>query len=75
MPRVHAVFREGAFIPTEPCDLPEGAEVDLVVHTAQPELSQEERRRAVARAVEAMKANPIQGNPPRFTRDELHERS
>jgi predicted DNA-binding antitoxin AbrB/MazE fold protein len=74
-----AVYREGAFIPQTPCDLPEGAEVEITVcapgvippRVADPE----ERKRVLREVVENMRANPLPADAPRrFTRDELHER-
>lgn len=74
-----AIYRDGAFVPQTPCDLPEGAEVKITVHdpfTLQPtESDPEERRRILEGMVERMRANPIPKEAPRrFTRDELHER-
>ena len=73
-----AIYRNGAFIPQTPCDLPEGAEVELTVHdphTLPPVVADpEERQRIIERMVERMKANPIPADAPRFTREELHER-
>ncbi len=73
-----AIYRNGAFIPQTPCDLPEGAEVELTVHASNiippGEKDPEERKRILARMVERMKANPIPADAPRFTREELHER-
>jgi predicted DNA-binding antitoxin AbrB/MazE fold protein len=73
-----AIYRNGAFIPQTPCDLPDGAEVELTVRTAeieQPaEPDPEERKRILARMVERMKANPLAPDAPRLTREELHER-
>ncbi|HEX8721456.1 MAG TPA: antitoxin family protein [Pyrinomonadaceae bacterium] len=74
-----AIYRDGAFIPQTPCDLPEGAEVELVVrdpHTIPPKVTDpEERRRILKEVVENMRANPLPADAPRrFTREELHER-
>ena len=74
-----AIYRDGAFIPQSPCDLPEGTEVELVVHepdAVQPEVTDpEERKRILKEVVDNMRANPLPADAPRrFTREELHER-
>ena len=73
-----AIYSNGAFIPQTPCDLPEGAEVELTVRASNiipPRVQDpEERKRIIERMVERMKANPIPAAAPRFTREELHER-
>jgi hypothetical protein len=76
--RTKAVYRGGAFVPETRCDLPEEAEVDLLVQGPQlvpPAVTDREQRARVLRQVtERMKRNPIPAEAPRFTRDELHER-
>ena len=76
--RVRAIYQQGAFIPQEPCDLPEGSQVELIIenpHIIPPVVTDpEERKRILERMVERMRANPIPANAPRFTREELHER-
>jgi predicted DNA-binding antitoxin AbrB/MazE fold protein len=79
MQRLKAIYRNGAFVPQVPCDLPEESEVELTVHesgTITPEVTDpEERKRALERLTERMRANPIPADAPRrFTREELHER-
>lgn len=74
-----AIYRDGAFIPQTPCDLPEGAEVELTIQGPRllpPKVTDpEERKRILEEMVERMRANPIPaGAPRRFTREELHER-
>jgi predicted DNA-binding antitoxin AbrB/MazE fold protein len=74
-----ANYRNGAFIPQTPYDLPEGAEVELTVHephTIPPTVTDpEERARLLKEVVESMRANPLPADAPRrFTREELHER-
>jgi predicted DNA-binding antitoxin AbrB/MazE fold protein len=76
---IKAVYHNGAFIPQEPCDLPEGAEVDVVVsdpYTIPPEITDpDERRQIIEELLERMRQTPISDDAPlRFTRDELHER-
>jgi len=76
--RTKAVYHSGAFVPETQCDLPEDAEVDLLVHgplLIPPAITDPERRACVLRQItERMKQNPIPAGAPRFNRDELHER-
>ena len=74
-----AIYRDGAFIPQAPCDLPEGVEVELTIHA--PHIiptkitDPEERKRILREVVENTRANPLPADAPRrFTREELHER-
>ena len=74
-----AIYRDGAFIPQSPCDLPEGEEVEITVrapHFIPPTVTDpEERKRILREVVENMRANPLPADAPRrFTREELHER-
>ena len=74
-----AIYRDGAFIPQTPCDLPEGSEVELTIsepRVVPPKATDPgERRRILERMVARMRANPIPAEAPRrFTREELHER-
>ncbi len=73
-----AIYRNGTFIPQTPCDLPEGAEVELTVHASNimppGEKDPEERKRILHNLVERMMNNPFPPDAPRWTRDELHER-
>jgi hypothetical protein len=74
--RIRAVFRDGKFVPTDPCSLPESAEVQLTVESSREPSSVEKTTGAATMhaVVQAMMANPIPPGAPRFTRDELHER-
>jgi len=76
--RIKAVFHDGAFIPEQPCDLPEGSEVELIVERPlslpPTEKDPEARKRIMKAMIERMKQNPIPADAPRFSRDELHER-
>jgi len=76
--RLKAIYQRGAFIPQSPCNLPENAEVELIIenpHVLPPLVTDpEERKRILAEMVERMRANPIPANAPRFTREELHDR-
>jgi len=73
-----AVYKNGAFVLTEPCDLAEGAEAIVLVGQTmmrEPEVTDpEERRRGLEQLVKRMRENPLPAGSPRFTRDELHER-
>jgi predicted DNA-binding antitoxin AbrB/MazE fold protein len=76
---IHAVYRNGAFVPVVPCSLPEETEVEVRVRNGAdiiPPLEPDPAKRAKIRreVVERMHNNPIPLNAPRFTRDELHER-
>jgi hypothetical protein len=76
--RVKAVFHNGQFVPQEPCNLPEAAEVEITVRRRAIEppavTDPAERQRILADIVSQMAANPIPAVAPHFTRDELHER-
>ena len=76
--RVTAVFHNGVFVPQEPCDLPEGSEVQLTVddpYTIPPAVTDPAERAALLKElVRSMRENPIPANAPRFTRDESYER-
>jgi predicted DNA-binding antitoxin AbrB/MazE fold protein len=79
MQRLKAIYRNGAFVPQTPCDLPEESEVELTVHessTIPPNVTDpEERKRIMDELVKNMRSNPIPADAPRrFTREELHER-
>ena len=66
------------FYPDEPCDLPEGATVEIreLANGIRPplEADPEERKRILKSVVDRMMQNPISPDAPKFTRDELHER-
>jgi hypothetical protein len=76
--RVRAVFRDGKFVPQEPCELPEAAEVELTVERTPavppPVTDARQRQEILNDIVQRMMANPIPAGAPKFTRDELHER-
>ena len=74
-----AIYRDGAFVPQVPYDLPEGTEVELTIHSPRvlpPTVTDpEERKRIMAELIQNMRDNPIPADAPRrFTREELHER-
>jgi predicted DNA-binding antitoxin AbrB/MazE fold protein len=76
--RIKAVFQNGAFVPQQPCDLPEGSVVELTVYdpyTIPPAIKDRVQRAAMLQElVQRMRDNPIPEAAPSFTRDELHER-
>ncbi|MGH8002754.1 MAG: antitoxin family protein [Brasilonema sp.] len=73
-----AIYRNGAFVLQTPCNLPEGAEVELFIQSPQvisPPISDSEtKQRFLKSLVERMQQNPIPPDAPRFTREMLHER-
>jgi predicted DNA-binding antitoxin AbrB/MazE fold protein len=74
-----AIYRDGAFIPQTPCDLPDGTEVVLTIgdpyHSPPKVTDPKERARILKELVQNMHNNPIPADAPRrFTREELHER-
>lgn len=86
--QVKAVYENGVFRPLNPIDLEEGQEVRLVIsptnsdaqsqhresHMLPPLVSDEsDRARLLQEIVREMSEHPC-GNPPRLTRDDLHER-
>jgi len=79
--KLRAIYKDGAFVPLpsgEKLDVKENAEVELTVYdpyiVPAKARSQEERERAVRALIESWEKHPLKGNPPRLTRDELHER-
>ncbi|MBE9053687.1 antitoxin family protein [Nostocales cyanobacterium LEGE 11386] len=73
-----AIYRNGAFILQTACNLPEGAEVELLIQSPQvvsPPISDSETKQHFLKAlVERMQQNPIPLNAQQFTREMLHER-
>ena len=74
-----AIYRDGVFIPQEPCNVPDGEEVILTIgdpyHSPPKVTDPEERARILKGLVQNMRDNPIPADAPRrFTREELHER-
>lgn len=76
--RVRAVFRDGKFVPVEPCALPESQEVELTVDSPRiiPAAITDpaERARVMEELVARMMAQPLPPDAPKLTRDEMHER-
>ena len=75
---IRAVYRDGAFRPETPCDLPENSEVEILVQESRgrgPSVTDPvERHRILRQITERMQGNPLPPGAPRFSRDELHER-
>jgi len=75
---IKAVYHNGAFIPQEPCDLPEGAQVEVVIKSSRllpPEEPDPEKRRQIMKELlEDMRQHPFPEDAPRFSREEMHER-
>jgi hypothetical protein len=73
-----AVYRDGKLELLTPCDLPQGAQVSVMIEERGLEAALQadvERRREIRRAaVEHMMASPLSPDAPRLTREELHER-
>jgi predicted DNA-binding antitoxin AbrB/MazE fold protein len=76
--KLKAVYRQGVFVPQEPCDVPEGSEVELIVHgplIIPPEVKEAKEREQILRTmIDRMQRNPLPANAPRPTRDAIHER-
>lgn len=79
--RLRATYTSGVFIPLPGQslpDLPEATEIEITVQKFSPDvpdLANEAARAALLREIaESMRANSFTGDPPRFTREELHER-
>lgn len=73
---VKTVFRNGAFFPKTPVDLPEETEVEIVVEKNDSSSQTEEtRKKIMAEFIERASARTISDEAPsRFSREELHER-
>ena len=61
---VKVTYREGAFHPDEPCDLPEGFETTITLTTVPPPLTDpEERKKSVPKAARTDEADADNGRP------------
>ena len=76
--KLAAVYHTGAFVPKIPCELPEGAEVELTIQgppvLSTSAMSAEESAQVLNAVIERMRDNPIPSAAPRLTREMLHER-
>lgn len=75
---VDAVFQNGVFVPEQPCPVPEGAAVHLVVETPgcePPELDDPAAREQVLRQmIERIQNSSVLPQAFPIQREELHER-
>jgi hypothetical protein len=73
-----ATYRQGAFFPEIPVNLPEDSQVDLVVQgpsVVPPAVTDaEERCRILRRVTDRMRRNRLPADCPKLSRDQLHER-
>ena len=76
--RIRATFHRGAFVPDQPYELPEGANVDLLIAAPSrlpPQVTDpEERARLLGDLVKNIRKHPLTADAPRLTREELHDR-
>jgi predicted DNA-binding antitoxin AbrB/MazE fold protein len=76
--RLKAIYQGGVFAPREPCSIPEGAEVELIVEGPTifpPAVKEPETQKHIlSMLVKRMKQNPLPAGAPRLTREALHER-
>jgi predicted DNA-binding antitoxin AbrB/MazE fold protein len=76
---LRAIYRNGAFVPVVPCDLPEETEVQVVVQNGAemiPPLESDPIRRGEIkkRLLQRMSNSPLPPDAPKLTRDQFHER-
>ncbi len=76
--RLRAVYSGKVFIPQEPCDIPEGSVVEVVLQGSPllpPVVTDpDEQMDILSRTVERMRRNGLPPDAPRLTREQLHER-
>lgn len=76
--QIKATYHRGAFVPQTPCNLPEDAEVELIIqypYILSSEVTESNERQHILKTiVERMQQNPLPVEMPRLTRDSLHER-
>ncbi len=74
--RLKAIYHDGAFVPQVPCDLPENAEVELIIQDSYmlpPEVTEPKEREQILKAMlERMQQNPLPADLPRFTDNSYH---
>ncbi|WP_072620414.1 antitoxin family protein [Spirulina major] len=75
---VKAIYHQGTFILQTACDLPEGAEVEILIKTPQiipPQITdQATKQHFLTQLVKRMQENSLPSHASKFTRDMLHER-
>ena len=76
--RIRATFHAGAFVPDEPCESPEGANVGLLIKGTSllpPAVADpQERARLLGELVENIRRHPLTVDALRLTREEMHDR-
>jgi predicted DNA-binding antitoxin AbrB/MazE fold protein len=75
---IKAIYTKGHFVPCQPCALPEGAEVELILQgpaLLPPDVKDgQERARILQEVVEHMLKTPLPVSAVQLTREVLHER-
>lgn len=75
---IKAVYHKGVFVPQEPCNIPEGLEVEVIIQgplLLPPEIKgAEEKKRILRSIVERTQQNALPTGAPRLTREALHDR-
>lgn len=76
--KLKALYQGGVFVPQEPCDVPEGSEVELIIRgplIIPPQVKTAKERQHILRMmIERMRQNPLPVDGPPLTREALHER-
>jgi len=76
--RIRATFHAGTCVPHQPYELPEGANVDLLIENPTllpPQVSDpQERARRSSELVENIRRHPLTVDASHLTREELHDR-
>jgi predicted DNA-binding antitoxin AbrB/MazE fold protein len=80
MNNINAIFEQGVFNPQSFVDLPEGSLVRLSIEKLKssaipPDLSIENRRLIRLGVVESMRRTPLPLDAPRFSRNQVYDRS
>ena len=75
---IRAIYRDGSFRPEGACDVPENAEVELIIQgpaILRPKVTEaDERAQILRRVTQRMQHNPLPSAALPLTRSELHER-
>jgi len=76
--KIRATFQGGTFVPHQPCELPDGTDVELWIEgptRLPPQIADpQERARVLGELVEDIRQHPLAADAPRLTREELHGR-
>ncbi len=77
MQMILAIFRDGAFVPTTRCNLPDNSRVELIVGSPSltpPAIADaDQRRRKLLEITQWMTENPLPAGTPAFRRSDKHE--